>query len=474
MATEDRPARDRSGQDLAGEVPAARESAERAELEQLRSEVRALRAQAAGGTAGRDRGGRGGGRGRWRTPAAAVAIVLGCVLAPVSVIGVWGANQVSNTDRYVANVAPLIHDPAVQHALSDKITAQITSRVDVQALVNQASSQLVADRLPEVSTLLQNFSGQIDGAVDGLIASTVAKVVASPAAAAAWTQANRVAHAGIVRVLSGNSSAGDSSLSLVNGQVVVNLGPLISQVKQQLVARGLTVASRIPAVNATFPLFAAPNLSKAQSGYRLLTTLKWVLPLLSLALLAGGIALARGRRRGLVGAALGLSASMLVLAIALAIARAIYLNSVPSTVLPSDAAAAAYDTLVRFIKQGLRVLLLVGLVVAAAAFLGGPSTAAVATRRGVANGIGWLREHGARAGLRAGPVGVWTAAHIRLLRIAAVVVAVLVFVFWGQPTLAVVIVLVLALLLVLGIIELLASPDRSGTPQPPASAPAGR
>jgi hypothetical protein len=41
---------------------------------------------------------------------------IGCVLAPVSVLGVWSANQVSDTSRYIANVEPLIHDPAVQNA----------------------------------------------------------------------------------------------------------------------------------------------------------------------------------------------------------------------------------------------------------------------------------------------------------------------------------------------------------------------
>ena len=89
----------------------------------------------------------------------------------------------------------------------------------------------------------------------------------------------------------------------------------------------------------------------------------------------------------------------------------------------------------------------------------------VATRRGVRNGIGWLRAHGERAGLRTGPAGRWTAAHIRLLRVAAVAVAVLVFIFWGQPTAVFVIVLVLILLVVLGLIELL-----GGGPRPAASA----
>jgi len=37
----------------------------------------------------------------WRTPAAALLIILGCILAPLSVLGVWTANQVSDTSRYV-------------------------------------------------------------------------------------------------------------------------------------------------------------------------------------------------------------------------------------------------------------------------------------------------------------------------------------------------------------------------------------
>ena len=443
---------------------------EHAELERLRAEVGELRARETAARAGDPPGPRPA-RGRWRTVVAATAITLGCVLAPVSVLGVWAANQVSNTDRYVANMTPLIHSPAIQDALSAKITDQVTSRIDVQALVNQASAQLAGDRLPRVSTLLQNFSGPIDSAVDNFIGTTVARVVASPAAAAAWTEANRVTHSAVVRVLSGQGSAqGSGTLTVVNGDIVLNLGPLITQVKQALVARGLTVADKIPAVNATFPLFAAPNLSKAQAGYRLVTTLKWVLPFVALALLAAGVWLSRRRRRGLIGAALGVAAAMLVLAIALAIARAVYLNSVPSSVLPSDAAAAAYDTLVRFIKQGLRVLLLAGLVVAAGAFLAGPSRAAAGVRRATGNGIGWVRDRGDRAGLRAGPAGAWTAAHIVALRVAAVVVAVLIFIFWGQPTLAVVIWLVVALLVVLGLIELL-----GGGPQPvPAARPAPR
>jgi hypothetical protein len=451
--------------DSAASEPRAAED-EHVELERLRAEVRELRAQApdeAEGQGGQAQGKARPARGRWRAPVAAVAITLGCVLAPVSVLGVWAATQVSNTDRYVANMAPLIDEPSIQHALSARITSEITSRVDVGALIAGTSAELAHDHLPRLSQLLTNFQGPISSGVDGLIGTTVSRFVASPAMATIWVTANRTAHAGIVRVLSGQ---GNGTFSVVNGEVVLSLGPLVNQVKDQLTARGLGFAANIPAVNATFPLFAAPNLSKAQAGYRLLTTLRWVLPLLSLALLAAGVVIARAHRRTLLRAALGLSGSMLVLAAALAIARAIYLNSVPQSVLPADAAAALYDTLVRFVKDGLRVLLVAGLVIAAGAFLTGPSAPAVRTRRAVASGIAWVRDRGERAGLRTGPVGAWTAAHKTLLRVGAVALAALIFVFWGQPTVALVIWLVVLLLVVLGVIELLA--DR---PARPATAP---
>lgn len=431
--------------------------AEREELERLRAEVRELREQGRGDEAGRGEVPRKGWRGRWRALVSAIVITLGCVLAPVSVLGVWAANQVSNTDRYVANMAPLISEPPIQHALSARITDEINSRIDVPALTASASAELARANLPRLSALLTNFQAPIANGVDSLVSTTVSRAVASPAMATIWVSANRAAHQGIVRVLSGQ---GNGSLSVVNNQVVLSLGPLIAQVKDNLIARGFGFADKIPTVNATFPLFEAPNLAKAQRGYRLITTLRWVLPFLSLLLLAAGIWIARRHRRALIGAALGLSASMLVLAIALLIARAIYLNSVPQAVLPADAAAALYDTLVRFIRDGLRILLVIGLVVAAGAFLAGPSTAAVRSRRAVKSGIDWVRARGERAGLRAGPVGTWVGAHKTLLRAAAVGLAVLIFVFWGQPSLAVVIWLVVLLLVVLGLIELLAGEPR--------------
>ena len=139
----------------------------------------------------------------------------------------------------------------------------------------------------------------------------------------------------------------------------------------------------LPDIHPTLTLFSAKYLVKAQTGYRLINDLKIVLPILTLLLLAAGVYIARGHRRALIGAGLGFAASMLVLGAGLTIFRSMYLNSVPGSV-PADAAAALFDTLVRFIRTALRTLLVVGLVVAAGAFFTGPSVTAVRTRSALA------------------------------------------------------------------------------------------
>lgn len=440
---------------------------ERSELERLRAEVAELRSKPAEPAPPRPHR-----KGGWRAPVATVLIVLGCILAPLSVIGIWTANQVSNTNRYVENVAPLIHEPAIQAALTSKITAQIEAHLPVQSLTNQAADTLTSKGFTRVGTLLHSFSGSLASAVFSSIHSQVAKIVKSQQMAILWVQLNRRVHAQLVRVLSGQGG-NNAAITTSNGKVVLNLGPAISLVKTRLAARGLGIVSSIPQINPQFALFNDKYLVQAQSGYRLLNRLKIVLPIVTLLLLGAGIYLARSHRRATVGAGLGLATSMLVLGIALAIARGIYLNSVPSTVLPSDAAAVLYDTLVRFIKDGLRILLVVGLLVAMAAFFTGPSVTAVRTRQGLSRGIGWLRSSGERAGLRTGPVGAWTYAHRTALRISAVALFAIIFVFLATPSAASAIILAILLLVVLGLIEFIGRPPAPGPAQAEAAGTGG-
>ena len=145
---------------------------ERAELERLRAE----KAKSGGPGAGPARRR----HFSWRTPVSIVLIVLGCVVAPVAVLGVWAGNEVSDTGRWVATVEPLIHDPAIQNVLTDKITAEITSQLNLTGTIDQASTQLNDKGLPRISSLLKTFGPQIASAVTGFIHSSRAKACRQP------------------------------------------------------------------------------------------------------------------------------------------------------------------------------------------------------------------------------------------------------------------------------------------------------
>src|SRR6266516_3758964 len=439
------------GQAPAGEGPGVGERPEpeaaRAEVAEPRSRPRQARRR----------------RFSWRTPVAALLIILGCVLAPLSVVAVWTANQVSDTSRYVANVEPLIKDPAIQNALTDKLTSEIVTRINVKGLADQAAADLAHKGLPRISTLLRGVSGSLASGVQGFVHSRIHKIITGPRMANAWVQVNRVASQALVALLSGRATS-SGAVGVRNGQVTLDLAPLIAVAKQDLVARGLTIAGKIPIVHATFALFPSKNLATAQKAYRLINDLKIVLPIVTLVLLGLGVLIARRPRRALIGAGLGFAASMLVLGAALLIARNLYLGSVPAGTLPPDAAAAAFDILVRFIKTALRTLLVAGLVVAAGAFFTGPSAAAVRTRHALSSGLGRLRHGG-----ESGPASRWTYTHRRALRIGAVALAALIFVFWGQPTAAVVIVIAVLLLVVLGLIEVIGRPPAQPGPAPHAA-----
>lgn len=301
------------------------------ELARLRADVLALRGARDGN----------GHRIRWRSVAAVVAIVLGCVLTPISVTAVWAHDRLADTDRFVATTAPLADDPAVRAALTDRVTDTVATYVDV-------------------------------GVLRGFVHDRVADFVASAAFATLWAGMLRTAH----HVLSGDHP----TVAVRDGQVVLSLGPIVAAVRQHLVAAGFGAARLIPAVDPTFPLANAAGLDRARGGYRLLTSVAAWLPWVAVALLVVGAWLARARRRALLGVGIGIAVGMVVLAVALVVARQAIVTGLPAqSVAP---AGAAYDVLVMSLRDGLRTLFAVGLAIVLGAVLAGPSAVALARLRG--------------------------------------------------------------------------------------------
>ena len=287
-------------------------------------------------------------------------------------------------------------------------------------------------------------------------------MVASDAFANAWLTANRAAHQALVAALTGETREG---VTIENDTVSINLGPIIAEVKQRLIDSGFGLASRIPNVNPSFVLVQSDYIAQARGAFNLLNAIGNWLPVIALFFLAIGIYVAKGHRRALVGVGLGLAGGMLALGLALALFRTIYLNELPLGVLTRDAAAAFYDTLVRFLRLGLRMVLVLGLVIALAGFLTGRSVTAVRARAGLTKGIGWLRGGAEQAGFRTGPVGAWVYTYKKVLWVAVIAIAALVLVFWDQPTGRVILGITLGVLVALVIIEFLGRPPSPAAPE---------
>ncbi|HSE70715.1 MAG TPA: hypothetical protein VLA97_08145 [Nocardioidaceae bacterium] len=395
--------------------------------------------------------------GRWRSVTAAVLIVLACVLAPLSVTAVWASTQVSDTERYVETVAPLADNPDVQRAIANEVTDAVLEYVDVEALTTQALDALAQQPNvpPRVSDALPALAGPITNGVESFTREEVGKIIASPQFATVWAEVNRVAHEQVVTLLEGEQGG---VLSAQEGTVTLNLGPIIEQVKDRLVAAGFTLAENVPTVDRSFVLVSSDAITQVQGAYRLLSALGTWLPFITLALFVAGVLVARDRRATLFRGALGVTGSMVVLGVGLAVGRVLYLDALPGVVLSREAAGEVFDTLIRFLRTGLRYVAVLFLVVAVAAFFTGPSEGAVKTRSALTSGIGALGGRAEAAGWKPGRVGTWTAAHTRALRIGVVVAAGLVLAFWERPTAPVVLWTAVFVLVALAVVQFLARP----------------
>jgi hypothetical protein len=395
--------------------------------------------------------------GRARAILSTFLIVIACALAPLSATAVWASTQLSDTTQYVKTVAPLAHDPGVQREVADAVTTAIVENLNLDEvtkalLVSLASQNKVP---PRIAAVMPGLAGPIVNGVEGFTRTQVEKVLASPEFATLWAEVNRAAHAQLVALLEGKQGG---ALSAQGDTVTLNLGPIIARVKEVLVAQGFTLAEKVPTVDRSFVLVQSDSVTKARGLYRVLNTLGAWLPIIALAIFAAGVFAAQDRRRALLRGALGVVFAMLLLGVALAVARALYAQSTPANVLTEATAGRVFDTLVHYLRTGLRATAVLGLIVALAAFVTGPSSASVRTRATLSTGFARLRGGAASAGWSTGRFGVAVHAHRKLLRAAVLVAGGLVLLFWTRPTVGVILGTAIVALLVLAVIEFLAEP----------------
>ena len=410
-----------------------------AEITALRARITELEASGAAKTSSRH---------RLRSFFSALLIFLAWLLAPLSVVAAWSAGIVGDTDRYVSTVAPLATNPDIQASIANRVTQAIMTNLDIASLVQEAAP---ADR-PRLGALLQKAAGPVTGALTSFVHDQTLTVVRSSWFATFFNDANRAAHASVDKLLTGE---GGGAVQVRDGAVTLDLGPLVDRVKSQLVGSGVSVADKIPEVHTSFTLMQANHITTYRKGFRLLQLMGDWLPFIALALVAGGVLLARERRRALVVAGLGVFVAAGLVGVGVRLGRTFYLNALPADV-SQAAAGAVYDTMSRFLITTCRTVAILGLLVALAAWLSGPSRPAVFVRGFWRVGIDSSRQFADRMGLRTGPVGGFVHRFRSWIMWGTVAAAGIALAVWSYPTGMVVLWLALACLAVLVVVEFLA------------------
>lgn len=365
----------------------------------------------------------------WRRVALVISLVLAGLLTTPAVVGYWGQRTLTDTQRYVDTVQPLVNSPEVHDVIVAKVTDAIEQQVDVEAILDDVFAGVITDR-----PRLQRLTGVLAGAVNAQIERVTREVVESQTFEEIWVRTNTRAQQTLHRLLEGDDSG---AVTLQGDEVVLDLDEVIAQVGQRLVARDIPLVDRlpVPATDRQIVLLEAPAVHDLRTIYAFATPVaSWLLPLVGL-LFVASFALARRRARMTVVIGVLLAANALLLALGLSVGRQLFVNHLASTAF-GPASRVFYDTLLSYLLRGQQVLLVLSLVLVVAGVLAGPHRVATGLRGFVAGGLEGL---GARIAETSGAgvdgLAQRVTAHAAWLRGVAIALGVVVLVWGDRPTL---------------------------------------
>ena len=398
-------------------------AAVRAERDALKAELKAKKWH---------RGGRG------RKTLVAAFLLLSCLAFTLAVPAVWTRRTLSDTDRYVGTVAPIIDHDSVTDALSQRISAEIITLVDPESLAETALPPRALALAPAVANAVESF-----------VEDRVNEVVASDRFAEFWANANRFTHTQIQAVLRGDGEI----LSTQDGQIVLNLIPVINEVLVRIETSGGDLLGRdvslpevsdaevpeaarqklesalgvtIPADFGQIVIYEADKLGAVQDAAKTFHRLVFIIVALAILLAAAALWVSKARRRTLLQLSTGMLVGLVVVRRSVIYAQDQIIDL--AKVENRDAVQAIVDDLMRGLFSLTRGVMMVLLLVIAVALVTGPYGWAVSLRRRcaalysaiVGSAQGMTRDEATVA---------WVRSHHDALRFGGVIVAALLLLF---------------------------------------------
>jgi hypothetical protein len=390
----------------------------------------------------------------WRRIVVPLCVVLGCILAAVSVAATWIKLTALDTDTYVDTVGPVVQDEAVTTALSTRLTDRLFSSIDVETTVE--------DLLPQRA---QALAPALVGIVERYAADLIDRVVESDQFHTLWVEANRVAHTQLVKILKGELVPNEAK------EVVLDFGTTVRDLDERLQSRGIELPIDRDRINEAgqFVVARQDQLDNVRQAVDWLDRLAFVLPILTLIFFVLAIWLSPRRPRTIMWIGLGSIITFAILAIVLRAVRRTVMNDIDDTV-TRDAADAIWRQLFSGLRTQVLVAVLLALLVAIAGWLLGGSKAAVGSREGLRRGIARLR--GDRTA-EPGRLASFVARYRRPVQLAAVAIGILVLLNAAKITFGLVLLAALIVIVVLVLVELIAGPSSAAEAAEAADAAEG-
>jgi hypothetical protein len=303
-------------------------------------------------------------RGRRRTVKALV--VVGSILAFVSVFAIWIERQALNTDDWVHTSDRLIQNKTVRSALGNYLVEQLYSNVDVERELEEI--------LPGETT---KFAGPLSGLVRQAAPGGVEKVLETSTAQGLWEDANRSAHEQLLAVLENKKEAVETS----GGNVTLNLGSLVTNLAQQ-VGIGANLAEKLPADAGQITVLRSDQLKTAQNIAVAVKGLALVLSLLTFLAFGAAIYLSRDERWVTVlFCGIGLVAAGFAVVVAREVAGGIVVDQLVVNENVKPAAEETWSIATSLMTSIATTVIIVGLLFGLAGWLASPTGSARASRR---------------------------------------------------------------------------------------------
>jgi hypothetical protein len=370
-------------------------------------------------------------RSRLRPMAVTVLVVLTSIGVLASTVAIFSARTVLNTDVFVRRVTSAVDHEDVQLAMATYLTDQVLTAIDADAIV--------ADALPGSSEAL---AATLVSAVRGAVIDRVAQVLASDRFEELFADALRVTHEAAINLLEGDEVG---PLEIRDGVVVLDLVPIVAEILTRLGADGLVErAAQLPAFGGDDPPsehvqqladalgvqlpadFGQVTVLKSESVPRLQDALllvrRTVFAIVAVTLVLAAVALVLSRRRARTAAQLGIgtAAGMVLGLVVLRWVRGQIGDAIRDPQTRAAARSIAGDV-IDSLRAVIILLLVFGVLVAIAGFIGGDSDSARKLRASAGT---VARSSDTRAGL----VG-FVQAHADGVRVVAIGLGALLL-FW--------------------------------------------